>query len=434
MKKIVSFLAVFLVLGALHAQVLNLEDAIRMALSNNHGILIAQQEEAALKTGIHRGAVGLLPSLNANSGANYSYSSTDQEFNGGLFPAIEGREASQNNQSAKVSVSYLLFNGGARIKLYSKLKASGSLYELQTKMTIESTLIQVINAYYEVVRVDNQLELVRKSLEISRDRFQRAQINNEYGNASKIDLLNAQVDFNMDSSNVVSGELNLRKSKNELNYLLGREIALKLDVNREIILPEIKDVSEYTKKAKENNTLSLLSAIQLDISEIDEKISNSNFMPVLSTNLDYGYSGSASDVGVFKSASSIGYTGSISLTWNLFDGFKKQKALEKAKIYIEVNTSKQQQTILNIEKEVQNYYDALLQNAKLLNLENQNREVAQLNLERSSDLLNNGSITSIQFRQAQLNLLQIENRINNLTYAMKVLDYQLLRMTNELVK
>jgi len=434
MKKLVTLLYTIVFSSILNAQVLNLEDAISIALSNNHGILIAQQEEAALKTGIHPGAVGLLPSLNANSGANYSYSSTDQEFNGGLFPAIEGRDASQNNQSAKVSVSYLLFNGGARIKLYSKLKASGSLYELQTKITIESNLIQVINAYYEVVRVYNQLEIVRKSLEISRDRFQRAQINSEYGMLSKIDLLNAQVDFNIDSSNVVSIELNLRKSKNELNYLLGRKIAFEFDVNREITLPELKDVSEYTKNAKENNTLSLLSAIQLDISEIDKKISNLNFMPVLSTNLDYGYSGSASDVGVFKSASSIGYTGSISLTWNLFDGFKKQKALEKAKIYIEVNTSKQQQTILNIEREVQNYYDALFQNSKLLNLENQNREFAQLNLERSVDLLNNGSITSIQFRQAQLNLLQIENRINNLTYSMKILDYQLLRMTNELVK
>lgn len=434
MKKLVTLLYTIVFSSILNAQVLNLEDAISIALSNNHGILIAQQEEAALKTGIHPGAVGLLPSLNANSGANYSYSSTDQEFNGGIFPAIEGRDASQNNQSAKVSVSYLLFNGGARIKLYSKLKASGSLYELQTKITIESTLIQVINAYYEVVRVYNQLEIVRKSLEISRDRFQRAQINSEYGMLSKIDLLNAQVDFNIDSSNVVSIELNLRKSKNELNYLLGRKIAFEFDVNREITLPELKDVSEYTKNAKENNTLSLLSAIQLDMSEIDKKISNLNFMPVLSTNLDYGYSGSASDVGVFKSASSIGYTGSISLTWNLFDGFKKQKALEKAKIYIEVNTSKQQQTILNIEREVQNYYDALFQNSKLLNLENQNREFAQLNLERSVDLLNNGSITSIQFRQAQLNLLQIENRINNLTYSMKILDYQLLRMTNELVK
>ena len=154
----------------------------------------------------------------------------------------------------------------------------------------------------------------------------------------------------------------------------------------------------------------------------------------LSTNLDYGYSGSASDVGVFKSASSFGYTAAVSLKWNLFDGLKKQKALEKAKINIEVNTSKHQQTLLNIEKEVQNYYDALTQNIKLLDLEKQNRSVAKLNMERSKDLFNNGSITSFQFRQAQLNLLQIENRINNLNYAIKVYDYQLLRMTNELVK
>ncbi len=157
-------------------------------------------------------------------------------------------------------------------------------------------------------------------------------------------------------------------------------------------------------------------------------------MPILSTNLDYGYSGSASDVGVFKSASSIGYTGSVSLKWNLFDGLKKQRALEKAKINIEANTSKLEQTRLNIEKEVQNYYDALTQNIKLLNLEKNNKAVAEQNLERSKDLFNNGSITSLQFRQAQLNLLQVENRINDLNYGVAMYHYQLLRMTNELVK
>jgi len=199
-------------------------------------------------------------------------------------------------------------------------------------------------------------------------------------------------------------------------------------------LPAIKTVDEYIQNAKENNTLVMLSNIQLNMAELDKKISSSNFMPVLSTNLDYGYSGSASDVGVFKSASSVGYTAAVSLKWNLFDGYKKQKALEKAKINIEVNASKHQQTLLNIEKEVQNYYNALTQNIKLLDLEKQNRAVAKLNLERSKDLFNNGSITSLQFRQAQLNLLQIENRINNLNYAIKIYDYQLLRMTNELVK
>ncbi|MFL2582092.1 MAG: TolC family protein [Flavobacteriales bacterium] len=434
MKKLVTILFAIVVSSILNAQELNLEEAIRIALSNNYGIIIAQQEEAAFKTDIHPGAVGLLPTVDANGAGSYSYSSTNQEFNGGIFPAIEGMEASQNSQSAKVSASYLLFNGGSRIKLYSKLKASGDLSEIQTKITIESTLVQVVNAYYEVVRVHNQLELVKSSLNLSRDRLGRIEINHEYGNTSKIDVLNAQVDFNSDSSNYVNTELKLRQSKNELNFLLGRKIATEFNVNEDVELPNVREVSEYIKNAKENNTLVMLSNIQLNMAEMDKKISTSNFMPILSTNLDYGYSGSASDVGVFKSASSIGYTGSVSLKWNLFDGFKKQRALEKAKINIEVNTNKKQQTLLNIEKEVQNYYDALSHNIRLLNLENQNKVVAKINLERSKDLLNNGSITSFQFRQAQLNLLQIENRINNLNYAIKVYDYQLLRMTNELVK
>tara|TARA_Y100000589_G_scaffold247029_1_gene234981 strand:+ start:16895 stop:18199 length:1305 start_codon:yes stop_codon:yes gene_type:complete len=434
MKKLVSLLFTIIASSISNAQVLKIEEAIRIALSNNYGIIIAQQEEVALKTDIYPGAVGLFPTIDANSAGSYSYSSTNQEFNGGIFPAIEGMEASQNSQSAKISASYLLFNGGSRIKLYSKLKASGELSEVQTRITIESTLVQVVNAYYEVVRLHNQLQFINSSLSLSRDRLERIKINNEYGNSSKIDVLNAQVDFNSDSSNHVNTELKLRQSKNELNFLLGRKIALDFDVNGVVELPTVKEAAEYIQNAKENNTLVMLSNIQLNMAELDKKISSSNFMPVLSTNLDYGYSGSASDVGVFKSASSIGYTGSVSLKWNLFNGLKKQKALEKAKINIEVNTNKHQQTLLNIEKEVQNYYDALTQNIKLLNLENQNRAVAKLNMERTKDLFNNGSITSLQFRQAQLNLLQIENRINNLNYAIKVYDYQLLRMTNELVK
>lgn len=433
MKAIGSLILFFLMSSILYAQELSLNEAISKALSNNYGIIIAQREDASLKTNIHPGAVGLLPTVDANSTAGYSYSSTNQQFNGDIFPSIEGMEASQNNQSAKISASYMIFNGGSRIKLYSKLKASGSLSEIQTKITIESTIIQVIIVYYEIIRLGNQLELMKSSLDLSRDRLRRLQLSNDIGNASKIDVLNAQVDFNSDSSNVVMNVLNLIKSKNELNYLLGREISFQFDIKEEIKLPEIKEASEYIEKAKQNNTLVLLSNIQLDMAEIDKKIAGASFMPTISSNLDYGYSGSASDVGVFKSASSIGYTGSVSLKWNLFDGLKKQKSLEKAKINIELNTNKKQQYLLKIEKEVQNYYDELFNNNELLTLEKQNRSVAKQNLERSEYLLNNGSITSLQFRQSQLNFLRIENRINNLLYKIKVLDYQLLRMTNELV-
>ena len=434
MKSFKIILGLSLAIGSLNGQTLKLEDAISTALSSNHGIVIAQKQEAASKTDIHPGAVGLLPTVDASSSANYQYTVTDQEINGGLFPAVEGQENAQTNQSAKLTASYLIFNGGARVRSFAKLKASGELAETQTKMTIESTIVQVVNAYYEVVRVNSQLDVLKQSMDLSKDRLKRAQANNEFGNATKLDVLNAQVDFNADSSNVMNIELSLRKAKNELNYLLGRSIATEFQVNDSIQIPTVLEAAEYIQKAKNNNTSVLMSNIQLNMTELDKKISQSNFMPTISTSLDYGYTGSASDVGIIKSSSNIGYTGAISLKWNLFDGMKKQKALEKAKINIEVNNSKQQQTLLNIEKEAQNYYDALSQNLNLVNLEKQNEEVAKLNLKRSQELFNNGTITSLQFRQAQLNLLQIENRINNLNYAIKVYEYQLLRMTNELVK
>ncbi len=434
MKKITTIFLSFLAFTGSNAQTLKLEDAVSLALSSNHGIVVAQQQEEATKTDIHSGAVGLLPKVDANGGGSYNYSITDQEFNLPTIPVVENQEASQSNQSAKITAAYVIYNGGARLRSFQKLKSTGDLSEIQTKTTVESTLIQVVNKYYEIVRVKNQLDLLKSSLDVSEDRLKRVKTNYEFGNAGKIDLLNAQVDFNNDSASLINAELSLRQAKNELNYLLGRSIATDFEVDESLSLPTLLDASEYVKKAKENNTSIMLSNVQLDMAELDQKISRSNFMPVLSTQMDYGYAGSASDVGVFKSSSSLGYTASVNLSWNLFDGMKKRKALEKAKINIEVNNTKQQQTLLNIEKEVQNYYDALKVNLELIELEKSNLFVATLNLARSKELFDNGTITNVQFRQAQLNLLQIQNRINNYKYVAKVYEYQLLRMTNELVK
>ena len=434
MKKFTLILLGIVAASSVNAQVLKLEDAIALALSNNHNVIITKQQNEAKKQDIHPGAVGFLPTVDASAGGSYNASTTDQEFATDAFPDIKNQEAAQSSQSAKVTASYMIFNGGGRIRSYAKLKSSGALSELQTKISLESTMIQVVNSYYEVVRVGNQLDLIKGSLEISRDRLNRVKTNNSYGNAAKIDVLNAQVDFNNDSSNLMHAELNLKKSKNELNFLLGRTIVTKFDAEGELTLPVISEASDYINKAKENNTSIIMSNIQLGMAELDKKINKSGFMPTLSSSLDYGYQGSANDVGIVRQSGSVGTTAALSLKWNLFDGLKKQKALEKAKIMIEVNNTQQQQTLLNIEKEVQNYYDAIKVNIDLLSLEKSNLTVGKINLTRSKELFENGSINNVQFRQAQLNLIQIENKINNYKYAIKVYEYQLLRMTNELVK
>jgi len=434
MKNFTLILLGILAVSSVNAQMLKLEDAIALALSNNHNVIIIKQQNEAKKQEIHLGAVGFLPTLDASAGGNYSGSNTDLEFATDAFPDIKNQEAAQSNQSAKVTATYMIFNGGARVRSYAKLKSSGTLSELQTKISLESTMIQVVNGYYEVIRVGNQLDFMKNSLEISRDRLNRVKTNNAYGNAGKIDVLNAQVDFNNDSSNFINAELILKKAKNELNFLLGRTIATEFDAAGELTLPVINELSEYMKKAKENNTSIIMSNIQLDMAELEKKINKSGFLPTLSSSLDYGYQASTNDVGIIQKSGSIGTTAALSLKWNLFDGLKKQKALEKAKIMVEVSNIEQQQTLLKIEKEVQNYYDAIKVNIDLLSLEKAKLGVGKMNLTRSKELFDKGSINNVQFRQAQLNLIQIENNINNYRYSIKIYEYQLLRMTNELVK
>ena len=121
-----------LIIKGLSAQELQLQEAVRIALANNHGVIVAKQESEYTKTGIHSGAVGLLPTVDANAGGNYTYSITDQAFHLASIPSIVNQEAAQSNQSAKISARYSLFNGGERLKAYEQLKMTGDVSDIQS--------------------------------------------------------------------------------------------------------------------------------------------------------------------------------------------------------------------------------------------------------------------------------------------------------------
>lgn len=416
------------------AQNLSLGDAIQMALSNNHEIVFSTLQDSANQKNVHAGAVGYYPKVDVNSSASYSSNISDQEFATNAFPDIVGMEAASSNQTAQVSVSYLIFNGFARSRSYSKLKQSGLASELQAKIAIESTLLQVVDAYYSVVSGTEQLRFLENNLTLSAVRLKRIESKYSYGSVGKIEVLNAQVDFNNDSIAWMNGDVNLKQMKNQLNFLLGRPVSTPISTSNEIDLPILEAITVYQNKTKENSTAIILAETQLSSAELDKKINQSSFLPIISSQLNYGYSGSANEVGIIQKSSSVGYTAALSLSWNLFDGMKKKKAVERAKILINSNAVKKEQAILKVDLELSNYYASLESILKQIQLQSVNLELAQLNVDRSKELFFNGTITSLQFRQSQLNLLQIQNNINLLQYQTKKLEYQILRLTGELVK
>jgi len=432
MKILIRILFVLVGLNGL-AQELTLEQAITIALQNNHNIQIQKNQIEIAKNQATIGNADLLPKVDINGNYSVSQSKTDIQFVTDPAPQ-KGLESESKSSGLSANLSYTLFDGFGNIRTYQKLQEQEELAEVQTRLNIESTLMQVINGYFEVLRNQTQLEIVKNTLSISKDRLARLEGSYKYGSGNKIDILNAQVDFNTDSANFLNTKQALENAKYNLNYLLGRDI----ETNFEVVSSTINDASinyeSVKSKAISNNANILLSQTNLSISELDKKINQSRYMPIVAGSLRYGYSGVESTPSVVLSNKSLGLTGALTLTWNLFDGNKKRIALQNAKISMDNNELLRQQAVLSIDKELANYYGLYENNKSLVNLETQNLEVANLNLQRSKELFQQGQITNVDFRQAQLNLLNTQSRLNNAVYGVKITEYEIKRLAGELIQ
>ena len=226
MKKIfVYILGVILAVSQLAAQdTLNLDESIQIALENNYGILIAKNDAQVSKNNAHKGAAGLLPVISFAGSGNYQNNATKLEFASPEFPPIDQSGAQSITYQAGITANYTLYSGGRNKNNYQVLKTSALLSETQSKATIEATITQVANAYYTIARLALSYKTLQENLDISQKRLSRAKNQQEFGSANKLIVLNAEVDINTDSTNLLTSFYNLENAKRSFNRLIGRPI------------------------------------------------------------------------------------------------------------------------------------------------------------------------------------------------------------------
>lgn len=427
---------IFLVLFSIHnlraQETLTLENAIKIALEKNNGIAVAQNNSAMAKNSAKPGNAGLFPRLDLQGGYNYSSNNTDLEFAGGIPPSSV-RGAETTNLSGSVGASYLLFDGLGVIYTFQKLKEAGELGETQTRLQIESILLQTVNLYYNIARAQENINVAREAQKNSFERYQRAEARSEYGGL-KINALNAKVDFNTDSSAVIIQKMNLANLKHALNVLLGRSADTEFSVSSDVKWNENLSMETMRQKARENNAAILVAAHNLYIAELDLKTARSTQYPRISASASYGYNRMESEAGIVLSNTQIGFSGGITLSYNLFDGRKKHIQIQNAKLAIENNKERQEEAALNVERDLFNAWEKFTQYRQLLKLQEENLETARLNFERTKELFNVGQLTGTQFREAQLNLLRVQNSINDTRFSAKLAEVEITALSGDLLK
>ena len=431
--KYIIFAISFTFLGQLQAQeILSPQEAISLALENNYGIKMANNtvEIAENNTSILNS--GFLPTVTGNSGATYNLDNTEAVFSNGNVTNLNGAESSRYN--ASVNLNYTIFDGLGRRYNYKRLKEQKQLTELEARETIENTMLQLFTVYYNVAQLSQNMEAVQQTLTISKDRLKRAEYQFDYGQSTKLGVLNAQVDINNDSINYINIKQQLKNAKRDLNVILGNSVTNTFEVDTLINFVINLNKEDLKNKVKANNVALLQVEKNLIISEYDIKSWKSDYLPTLGLTGTYGWNKNNNNAASFlETSTNTGLSGGLNLSWNLFDGGGTITRVKNAKISLENQKLQKEQIIINIERDFENAWDDYQNKLTIFNVQEQNIITSKNNFDRTQEKFKLGQATSIEFREAQLNLLNTELSRNQAKYDAKLAELFVLQLSGELL-
>ena len=430
---LVFIVVIFTIKSSFTQQVVKPSDAIALALEYNYGIQIAKNnvEVAANNKNILNS--GYLPTLTGIAGGNIDSQDAEGQLANGDVRVAEGAETRRYN--ASINLNYTLFDGLGRYYDYKRLKEEYNLSELQARETIENTTVQLLTVYYNVAQQSENFNALKETLKISKDRLTRSEYQFDYGQNTKLDVLNAEVDINNDSINIINARQNLINSKRDLNLVTGNKITNLFEVDTTITFLLALNKDDLKNKVFENNITLIQNERNIAINEFTLKANKSGYLPTIGLTGSYGWNESTnnSPLAFVLQNTSTNVSAGINLTWNLFDGGTTVTRVKNARINLENQKLQKEQLRLDIERNFNNTWDDYQNKLTIYKVQEDNIRTAKNNFERTREKFKLGQVTSIEFRQAQLNLLNAELSRNQAKYDAKLAEVLVLQVSGELL-
>ena len=433
-RKILNPLSIMLFMpGILSAQeVLSPQAAVTIGLKNNYSINIAKNSQEIAENNATLGNAGVLPTLDATGSASKSVSNTSQKYSNGASIDVNGVDS--KNYAAGINLNWTIFDGLKMFASLEQLKELQKVGESNYKLTVEQNINDILSTYYDIVRQKQVLEATQRSVAISEERLNITQSQKDVGSASKFDVLRAQVDLNGDKSLLMNQELTLQQAKTKLNQLLGRDVKTEFDVIDTIDVKTDLSYDDLFSVTMQNNNQILLARQNKNVAESQLKLERGDLLPVISLNLGYNYSRSESGAGFFISSNTTGITYGISASLNLFNGLNTKRRIENAEVSIESSELAFKQIQDQVKANFENTFLKYKNSLQLVKLESENYNAAEENADIALEKLKVGSITPVDFRQVQLDLMNAKSRLLSAEYDAKSSETNLLQISGQLVK
>lgn len=399
-------------------QVLSLEEAVKIALENNYEIKIAKNDLKISLTNVAAGNAGMLPTATASITQNNNLQNLSQTRSDGTTTSLNN--AKSNSLNYGVGLDWTIFDGFKMFAKKEQLQELKKLGETQLKLTIITKISDVQAAYYNLVQQQQQLAALDSTIVISNQRVNLAKNRYTIGKASKLEVLNAQVDINTDKVTLLRQQELYKNSKIMLNELLARDTHIDFKVVSDFTVDSKLEFAELKSLAEKQNPQIQALIISKKVAELELKQVKSGRYPTVALNTGYNFAENESSLGFTTESSARGLNYGFSASLNLFDGFAQKRNEKIAGIQIENAAIQidQQNQILN--SQLATSYQTYLTNLQLINLEETNEAIAKQNLDITLDKFHIGTITTLEFRTAQLNYVNAKVRFSDAQFQAKL--------------
>ena len=429
-------LSIIIVLGSISSmlsqELLSLDEAVKRSLENNLGVKLAENSSDLALSNTSKFNTGQLPTVSLNGGYNFRLDNTNAKFQNGSTAELSFAES--QGASATINANYVIFDGFFRRFNIQQLKEQYKLSNIQVEATMENIAAQALTQYFQIGLLQENLNIVQEGIDISKARLKRAEQLFEFGQGNQLAVLNAQVDLNNDSLSYLSASLDVENAKRILNNLMVIEHDSDYIIETDFEFIRDIDYNVLKEKMLADNIAIAQIDNSIEIGNVSMDMVNARKLPTLSTNVSYGYSYNKNNSASFlSSVNNNGLNAGLTLSWNIFDGGITRQSLEQTRLNNIGLELQKTQLIENLKLDFENAWAIYTNSLQVYKAQLKNVEISEANFKRSEAQFKIGQINSVDYRQAQLNLLNAQTLLNTTRFQIKIAEVQLLLLSGQIL-
>lgn len=404
---------------------MSLDEAIMQALENNYSLKITRNDETI--AGNNVSLAPFLPTLTGTGRQSQTTNNTESS-------SAAAEKSRTNLYNAGLTMNWRLFDGFGMFTDYSRQQEMLAMSSQRVKINVESLIMRVCSEYYNIIVQQNRMQSALTSLSLSKSRYENAEEKYLLGVISGLDLQQARIDLNADSSAVLTQQETVVSAYIRMTNLLNAGHEINFNINDTIILAPAIDVDSLRARTLSFNNQLILARQGEKISEYDLQSVRADRYPTLNFSTGYNFSRNEYPWQADSYNQTNGLNWGFNMSWNIFSGLETNRRISNAKIEAESSRL----AYLDIENEILGELDLLYNtyrnNIIVADFETQSAEVARASLEIAMERYRLGSLSGLEFREYQNNYLNAINRRLTALYQAKISEIGLRLLSGELTE